>query len=208
MLGATCLPFYRHLSGARLTGPRDKDVPQRAHKLPLLLTPLRLSLRGRKMRVRGHRLDPQKFCCGAWGGRKEPVCPTSACLWFSAELTCQTKDPNTDPCAGPRELNPRPHGTGSLGCPREPGRKHAGFDGSFPNCSPVGRAPLTPCEGSGRCVVSFDFKRRNISAGRNRKIITLGSRGSYATKKKCAGSPSPPVKYLWALSRGLRLLPK
>lgn len=61
----------------------------------------------------------------------------------------------------------------------------------------------SPCEGSGRCLVSFDFKRRQILAGKNKKkIIALSSHGSYAAKTKRAGRPSPPIKDLWALRVG------
>lgn len=67
----------------------------------------------------------------------------------------------------------------------------------------VGRCSLVLCEGSGRCLgscpgsclVSFDFTRRQISAGKNRKkIISLCPNGSYTTKMKCPRRPSPPLK--------------
>lgn len=58
---------------------------------------------------------------------------------------------------------------------------------------------------SRECQTSFDFERRQISAGKNRKkTITPSSHDSYATKMNLCRRPSPPVKQLGVLRAGGR----
>lgn len=69
----------------------------------------------------------------------------------------------------------------------------------------MGEVSSRRCQEShpGSCPVSFDFMRRQISAGKNRKkIISLSTRGSYTTKMKCPGMPSAPLKVAGLSERG------
>ena len=156
----TCSPDH---SIATLTKPEIQTPPSKAQEL----TPLSLSLGGRRLRVRGHGRPQQKPTAG-FAEREGSRRAASASLCWTTRLPLPGQGPrHRSPGRGLRIPNPR-----LPGLPRERGQKRLvqALMVLFQIVLRVGRRSV----GSGRyprsclgdCLVSLDFKKEKAAFSR------------------------------------------